>query len=159
MAALLYALGALALAAGMAGLVLPAVPGAPLMVAGVALLAWAGHFALLGWGTVAAAAVIGVAMMAVDFLAGLLGARAFGASRWAMVGSAVGVVVGLFFGLPGIVLGPALGAVAFELWKDPDLPRAARAGVGTLLGFLVGGAVKIALAFVMLGVVLLGFLT
>jgi uncharacterized protein len=83
----------------------------------------------------------------------VLGARAFGSSAWAMVGGAVGVVVGLFFGLPGIILGPALGATVFELWKDPHLGRAARAGAGALVGFLVGTVVKIALAFVMIGLV------
>jgi uncharacterized protein YqgC (DUF456 family) len=88
----------------------------------------------------------------------VLGARAFGSSRWAVVGSAVGVVVGLFFGLPGIILGPALGATAFELWKDPDLGRAARAGAGALAGFLVGTVIKVTLAFVMVGLVVIALL-
>jgi uncharacterized protein YqgC (DUF456 family) len=154
----LYALGTLALVLGLAGLVLPALPGALLMVAGVVLVAWAGHFALVGWPTVVVCALLGLAMWGVDLLAGLLGARAFGASRWAVVGSAVGVVVGLFFGLPGIVLGPAVGALAFEYYKDPDLPRAARAGAGALVGFIAGSVLKVALAFVMLGALLLALL-
>jgi uncharacterized protein YqgC (DUF456 family) len=74
------------------------------------------------------------------------------------VGSAVGLVVGLFLGLPGIVLGPAVGALAFEYAKDPNFGRAAKAGVGTLVGFVVGTAVKVALAFVLLGVVAAAYL-
>lgn len=151
----LYILGVLALVAGLAGLVLPALPGAPLLVAGVVFVAWAGHFQVIGWGTVIASAILGGLILAVDALGGVLGARAFGASRWAVIGSGVGVVVGLFFGIPGIILGPALGALAFEYWKDPSLPKAAKAGVGALVGFVVGTVAKIALAFMLLGLLAL----
>lgn len=155
MQAALYVLGVLVLVAGLAGLILPALPGAPLLVAGVVLVAWAGHFQVIGWGTVVACAILGTLIWAVDVLAGVLGARVFGASRWAVIGSAVGVVVGLFLGIPGIVLGPAIGALAFEYWKDPNLARAAKAGVGALVGFVVGTVAKVALAFVLLGLVAL----
>ena len=154
----LYVLGALALLAGLAGLVLPVLPGAPLLLGGVVLLAWAGHFTAIGWGTIAAAAVLTGLMLAVDWVAGALGARAFGASRWAMWGALCGAVVGLFFGIPGIVFGPAVGAVAFELWKDPDLPRAAKAGTGVLIGFLLGTAAKVTLGVVLVGLVALALL-
>jgi uncharacterized protein len=68
------------------------------------------------------------------------------------------VLVGLLFGLPGIVLGPALGALAFEYWKNPDLGRAARSGVGALVGFALGSAVKVALAFALVGLVVAALL-
>lgn len=158
MSILLHVLGVALLVAGVAGLVLPVVPGAILLAAGVLVLAWAGNFAVLGWGTVAFAGVVAVMMLAVDWAAGMLGAKAFGASRWAVIGSAVGLVVGLFLGLPGILLGPAVGALVFELAKDPDLGRAAKAGLGTLVGFVVGSVVKVALAFVLLGVVAAAYL-
>lgn len=154
----LYVLGGLALVAGLAGLALPVLPGAPLLFGGVVLLAWAGHFTAIGWGTIAAAAVITGLMLAVDWVAGVLGAKAFGASRWAMWGALAGALVGLFFGIPGIVFGPAVGAVAFELWKDPDLPRAAKAGTGVLVGFLLGTAVKVTLGVVLVGLVVLALL-
>jgi hypothetical protein len=154
----LYILGALALAIGFAGVVLPALPGSLLLVLGVFLLAWAGNFAVLGWPTVIAAAVIGIAIGAVDYAAGMLGAKAFGASRWAVIGSVAGLVVGLFLGLPGILLGPAVGAVALEYLKDPDFAKAARAGTGVLVGFVVGSILKVALAVVLLGLVALAFL-
>ncbi|HEY6003993.1 MAG TPA: DUF456 domain-containing protein, partial [Anaeromyxobacter sp.] len=110
MAILLYALGAAALLAGLAGVVLPALPGAPLLVLGAALVAWAEDFTRVSGWTVAACAVLGALILAADFVAGALGAKAFGASRWAVLGAGIGLLVGMFLGLPGIILGPALGA-------------------------------------------------
>ncbi len=158
MAILLYALGALSLAAGLVGIVVPAMPGAPLLLGGVVLVAWAGDFQRVGWITVAVEAGVAALIFAADYVAGALGARAFGASRWAFWGSLLGFAVGLFFGLPGMLVGPPLGAVALELWKDPDLARAARAGVGVLVGFLVGSVAKVALAFLLLGVLVVALL-
>jgi uncharacterized protein len=154
----LYLLGAVALVAGVVGLVLPGLPGSPLLVAGVVLVAWGGHFQRVGWPTIVASAILGAVILAVDWIAGVLGAKAFGASRWAVIGGGVGVLAGLPFGLPGIILGPAAGAVVFEYWKNPDFGRAMKAGLGVFVGFLVGSAVKIALAFVILGVLLVALL-
>ncbi|BDG03199.1 DUF456 domain-containing protein [Anaeromyxobacter oryzae] len=149
---LLYALGAVALVVGVAGVVLPAIPGSVLLVAGAVLVAWAGHFERVSGWTVAACGLIGLLIWVVDLAAGILGARAFGASRWAVVGAGVGVLVGLFLGLPGVILGPAVGAIVFEYVKNPDFTRAAKAGLGAFLGFVLGSAVKVALAFVLVGV-------
>jgi uncharacterized protein len=149
----LYALGAVALAVGIAGVVLPAIPGSILLVAGAVLVAWAGHFERVSGWTVAACAVIGLLIWAVDLAAGILGARAFGASKWAVIGAGVGVLAGLFLGLPGVILGPAVGAIVFEYLKNPDFGRAAKAGLGAFLGFVLGSAVKIALAFALVGIV------
>jgi hypothetical protein len=156
--ALLYVLGAVALVVGLAGIVLPGLPGSLLLVGGVFLIAWAGNFAVVGWTTVAIAAAVAIAITAVDWLAGLMGAKAFGASKWAMVGGAVGLLAGLFFGIPGVLLGPAVGAFAFELVKDPNLKQAAKSGVGALIGFVVGSVVKVAFAFFLLGVLVLAFI-
>jgi uncharacterized protein YqgC (DUF456 family) len=158
MSILLYVLGAVLLAGGVAGLVLPVLPGAVLLVAGVVALAFAGNFAAVGWGTVAFAGVMGLAITAVDWAASVLGAKAFGASKWAVLGSAMGLLAGLFLGLPGIVLGPPLGALVFEYAKDPSFERALKAGFGAFVGFLAGSVVKVTLAFVLLGVVALRLL-
>jgi uncharacterized protein YqgC (DUF456 family) len=155
MSILLYVLGAALLVGGVAGLVLPVLPGAVLLVAGVVALAFAGNFTAVGWGTVAFAGVMGLAITAVDWAASVLGAKAFGASKWAILGSAVGLVAGIFLGLPGIVLGPPLGALVFEYAKDPSFERALKAGFGAFVGFLAGSVVKVTLAFVLLGVVAL----
>lgn len=150
----LYVLGAAALVVGVAGIVLPALPGAGLLVLGAVLVGWADGFGRVSGWTVAACAGIGVAIWAVDFVAGVLGARAFGASGWAVVGAGLGLVVGLFFGLPGIVLGPAVGAIVLEYARDPNFERSLKAGAGAFVGFVLGTAVKVSLAFVLVGVLL-----
>jgi uncharacterized protein len=155
---LLYVLGAAALLAGLAGTVLPAVPGAALLVLGAALVAWAEDFTRVSGWTVAACAALGALILATDFVAGALGAKAFGASRWAVLGAGIGLFVGMFLGLPGIVLGPAVGAIALEYARDPSFERAMKAGVGAFLGFVLGTAVKVSLAFVLVGVVALALL-
>jgi len=152
---LLYLLGALALLAGIAGVVLPALPGSALLAAGALLVGWADGFTRVTGFTVGVCAVLAALIWAVDLAAGVLGARAFGASRWAVIGSGVGLLVGLFLGLPGIVFGPAIGALAFEYARDPDFERALKAGVGAFVGFVLGSAVKVALAFVLVGVLVL----
>jgi uncharacterized protein YqgC (DUF456 family) len=152
---LLYALGALVLLAGLAGVVLPGIPGAPLLFVGALLVAWAGGFQRVGWGTVTVAGALAALIAALDFVAAALGGKAFGASRWAMVGGSLGLLVGLAFGLPGILLGPAVGAFALEWLRDRDLHRSFRAGLGTAAGFLAGSAAKVVLALVLVGAVVL----
>lgn len=153
MEVLLYVLGALALLVGLAGVVLPAIPGSVLLVAGALLVAWAEGFTRVSGWTVAVCAVIGAAIWAVDFVAGVLGAKAFGASRWAVLGAGIGLLVGMFLGIPGIILGPAVGAIVLEYARDPNFERAMKAGVGAFLGFVLGTAVKVSLAFMLVGIV------
>jgi uncharacterized protein YqgC (DUF456 family) len=89
-----------------------------------------------------------------DLAAGALGAKRFGASRQAIVGAGIGALVGLFFALPGMLLGPFLGAVAGELLARRDLEQAGRAGVGAWLGLVLGIAAKLALSLSMIVVFL-----
>lgn len=148
----LWALGAVLIALGIAGMLVPAMPGPPLLFAGFVVAAWAEDFTYVGWLTLGVLALLAVLAYLVDFIAGALGARHFGASSRAAVGAAIGAVGGLFFGLPGILLGPLVGAVAGELTEHEDLKRAGRAGLGATVGFLLGTAVKMAIAFMMLGI-------
>ncbi|HET7825163.1 MAG TPA: DUF456 domain-containing protein [Anaeromyxobacter sp.] len=152
---LLYVLGAVALLVGLAGVVLPAVPGSALLAIGAALVAWAEDFRRVSGWTVAACAALAVAIWVTDLLAAALGAKAFGASRWAVIGASLGLVVGMFLGLPGIVLGPAVGAIVLEYARDPSFARAMKAGAGAFLGFVLGTAVKVSLAFAIVGLVAL----
>lgn len=154
---LLYALGLLALVAGLAGVVLPALPGSPLLLLGAVLVAWADHFTRIGWPTLAVAAVIAALIVIADHAATALGARVSGASRSAVIGATIGLFAGLFLGLPGILLGPFVGAVVGELLASRHAGRAARAGVGAVAGLIAGGVVKLALAFVFLGVLAAAF--
>ena len=148
----LYLVGLALVALGIAGLVVPALPGALFLVLGVVLIAWAEGFERIGWPTIVIAAVLAALMTIVDWVASLLGAKKMGASAWGLVGAGLGLVLGMFFGLPGILLGPPVGAFALEFAKDPEFKRAARAGAGVALGFLLGTAGKLALAAVLVGV-------
>ena len=152
---LLWLLAALLIVVGFAGLILPAVPGIPLVFAGLVLLAWAENFAFVGWITLAALGVLALLSYGVDLLATALGAKRFGASPRAVAGAALGVVAGLFFGLPGIVLGPFVGAVIGEFSRQTSARAAMQAGLGAMLGLLFGALLKIALAFTMVGVFVL----
>lgn len=152
---LLWLLATLLIVVGFAGLILPAVPGIPLVFAGLVLLAWAENFAFVGWITLAALGVLALLSYGVDLLATALGAKRFGASPRALAGAAIGVVAGLFFGLPGIVLGPFVGAVIGEFSRQASARAAVQAGVGAMLGLLFGALLKIALAFTMVGVFVL----
>lgn len=147
----LSVIGAALIVAGFVGLLVPALPGTPLVFGGILLIAWADGFARIGPLTLVAVAVLGLLSWVVDYAAGVLGARRAGASRWGMVGAFLGLVVGLFFGLPGLIVGPAVGAMLLEYAKDPDFRRATRAGAGVFVGFLLGTAVKYALAVAMVG--------
>ncbi len=153
----LYALGIALVGLGIAGLVVPALPGALFLVLGVVAIAWAEGFQRIGWPTIVAAVVLALLMTIVDFAASLLGAKKMGASAWGLAGAGLGLLVGLFFGLPGVLLGPPLGAFALEYFKDPEFKRAARAGAGVALGFLLGTVGKLALAAVMVGVLMLAY--
>jgi len=106
---LLWILAVLLAAAGLAGLVLPALPGAPLLFLGLVCAAWAEDFAKVGWGWLALIGGLAALTYPVDLAAGALGAKRFGASGRAVLGAALGGLVGLFLGLPGILLGPFVG--------------------------------------------------
>lgn len=150
----LWVLGAVLVAIGIAGMLLPALPGPPLMFAGFVIAAWAEDFKYVGYGVLAALAVMSLLAYVVDFISGALGAKHFGASPRAALGAAIGAVIGIFFGLPGILLGPFVGAVLGELTEQDDLHAAGRAGIGATVGLLLGTAAKMAIAFAMLGLFL-----
>lgn len=154
----LYLLSGILILVGLAGTVLPALPGLPLMFAGMLLAAWVGDFREISVWVVVLLGVLTVLSIVVDLLATLLGAKRVGASRWAMVGAAIGTFAGLFFGIPGLLAGPFVGAVAGELISGKEWRDASRTGFATWLGLAIGAALKLALAFAMLGIFALALL-
>ena len=138
--------------AGFAGMLLPALPGAPLLFAGLWLAAWIEDYNYVGGFTLVLLAALAVFTYIVDFIAGAFGAKRFGASKWSIVGATLGAIIGLFFGIPGVLLGPFVGAVIGELLVQRNLRAAGKAGVGASLGLIIGTAAKLALAFSMLGI-------
>lgn len=156
-APLIRLLGALLVLGGLAGTVLPALPGAPLALVGFVLAAWADDFQKVGWFTLTILACLTVVSMVVDFLATRHGARRAGASTLAVVGATIGTVVGLFFAIPGLIFGPFVGAFAGEYLARRDWRQAGKAGLGTWLGLVIGTALKVALIFAMIGIFLLSY--
>ena len=150
--AALWILSALLVFVGIAGIVLPGLPGAPLLFAGLFTAAWAEGFEYVGRWELATIGVLALLTYPVDLAAGAVGARRFGASGRAALGAALGAVAGIFFGLPGILLGPFVGAVIGELTVHRDLPQAGRAGFGATVGIALGVAGKLALGCAMLAV-------
>jgi len=150
----LLVLAFLLVAVGLLGTVLPAIPGVPLVFLGLALAAWAEGFQYVGAGTLTLLGVMALFAYGVDFAAGALGAKKFGASRLAVAGAVLGTLGGLFLGPIGLILGPFVGGAAGELYARRDLRQAGRAGLGAWLGLVIGGAAKLALVFSMLAVFL-----
>ena len=154
---ILYVLGGLLIIAGLAGVILPALPGVPIIFVGMLLVAWGDHFTHLGPIILAVLSGLMVLSVLIDLLASVLGAKRVGASRLAMIGAALGTIAGLFFGILGIVLGPFIGAVAGELAHSRHSSTAARVGVATWIGIVLGTVAKIGIAFLMLGIFIMSF--
>src|SRR5262245_54639200 len=150
--AALWFLAAALVIAGLIGLVLPAIPGAPLIFAGLLLAAWIEDFAFVGLWTISVLAVLAILTFGVDLWATMFGAKKFGASKYAVIGAVLGSIIGLFLGFPGVVFGPFIGAVVGELLAQKNLQQATRSGIGATIGLVLGVALKLALAFAMIGI-------
>lgn len=148
---LYYVLAAVLIVVGLAGVILPALPGLPLVFVGMLLAAWAGDFQQIGWVGLTALGLLTLLSVAVDFFAALVGAKRVGASRKALLGAVVGTFAGLFFGPIGLFAGPFVGALLGELWHGRQLGHATKVGFGTWLGIVLGVVLKLGLAFAMLG--------
>lgn len=146
----LFVLAAVLVVVGLAGTVLPLLPGILLIFAGLFLAAWVDDFARVGALGLTIIGVLAALSFLVDFLASLLGAQKAGASRQALVGAAIGAIVGLFFGLAGIILGPFVGAVAGEFIAKRELYQAGKVGLGTWLGLVFAAVAKVVIAFLMI---------
>jgi hypothetical protein len=151
--------------AGIAGTVLPALPGTAMVFAGIVWGAWLDGFARVPVWVVVVCAVLGALALATDYVAAAMGAKRVRASGWAIAGAAVGTVLGIFTGFVGLLFMPLAGAMLGEWWAlrgqrslaasptdhAADGKRALEVGVATWLGMMIGTAVKLALTFVMVG--------
>lgn len=139
---------------GLAGAVLPALPGTAFVLAGIVLGAWIEGFTRVGVGTLAFIAALGAFSSVLDYAAGMLGARRVGASRLALVGAAVGTVVGVFLGFVGVLFMPLVGAAIGEYVARRDERRALEVGAATGLALVAAMLAKVVIAFVMVGIFL-----
>lgn len=154
---LFYVLAVLMVVVGIIGTVLPALPGVPLVFAGLLLAAWADGFDKVGWVPLLILGLLTLLSLAVDFWATAKGAKRVGASRMAVIGAMLGMFAGLLMGPFGIFIGAFAGAVVGELLHrrsvgQDDLGAAAKIGLGTWLGIVLGIALKLALVFTMIGI-------
>lgn len=137
--------------AGMAGIFLPVLPGAPLLVIGMLIYGFFENFAHLTWQFFLGQLILMSFVFGVDYLAGIWGVKRYGGSKYAVWGSLIGALLGLFMMGPlGILLGPLLGAIAGELLARRSMDQAVRAGMGTLVGFLGGALMKLVIQTLMI---------
>jgi len=146
------------IALGVAGAVLPALPGAALVLAGAALGAWIDGFARVSGLTVGVLAALAVVSWLLDYVAGVMGAQKAGASKQALIGAALGTVVGIFMGFVGVLFMPFVGAAVGEYLARRDHGAAMKVGVATGLGLIVAMVAKLVIAFVMIGIFVVALL-
>lgn len=153
-----YVVATLLVLVGLAGTVLPVIPGTILIFAGLFIGAWADGFARVGVAGLSIIGALAVLAFVADFAASLMGAKRVGASPQALAGAAIGGGVGLFLGIPGMILGPFVGAVGGELLARGKLLHAGKVGLGTWLGLVFAAVIKVILAFMMIATFLAFYL-
>ena len=149
---LIWLIVTLLIVAGVAGLVLPVLPGPLLLLAGLWMAAWAEDYNYIGITTLIILCTLATGATLADYVAGAFGARHYGASSRSIWGAAWGALIGIFFGFPGMVLGPFIGAAIGEWLALRDVAAAGRAGWGATIGLVLGIAAKLALGISMIGV-------
>lgn len=148
---ILYIVAAILVLGGLAGSILPILPGIPMLFGGLWIASWADNYQHAGLWTLIIIAVLGIIAMTLDFVAGAFGAKRVGASQMAIWGAFFGTIVGMFFGIVGIIIGPFLGALVGELANGNSVLRSTHVSVGTWVGMLLGTLAKLVLSFMMLG--------
>jgi uncharacterized protein YqgC (DUF456 family) len=145
----LYALAIALILGGLIGTVLPTLPGIPMIFGGIWLAAALDDYQHLGVSWLIVLGLLAAFGVSMDFIAASLGAKRVGASSMAIWGASIGTFIGMFLGIPGLILGPFVGALAGELISSKSVLRSAHVGVGTWLGLLFGTLVKLVLSVVM----------
>ncbi|OQW97383.1 MAG: hypothetical protein BWK74_06405 [Desulfobacteraceae bacterium A6] len=137
---------------GVVGALLPVLPGIPLIFGGILIAAWIGDFQQISALTVVVMAILAVFGIVIDYVAAAVSAKKAGASRQGVIGAAIGTIAGVFTGLWGLLFMPLAGAAIGEFIAHKDMLRAGKIGAATWFGLLVATAVKLAVAFTMVGV-------
>ncbi|MFN9775595.1 MAG: DUF456 domain-containing protein [Burkholderiales bacterium] len=158
MGTLLWIVAIVLIVVGLAGTILPALPGAALVFAGILLAAWIDDFARISGFTVLVCGLLMMVAWGADYVSAMIGARRAGASRLAIAGAAIGTVAGVFTGFVGLLFMPLVGAAVGEWLADRNAARAAHVGISTWVGLLVGTVAKVAITFVMVGLFVLALL-
>lgn len=145
---LLLILGIVLMLFGIIGCLVPVLPGPPLSFLGIILL----HLSRFGQFTTTSLivfAAITIVVSVLDYIVPVWGTRQFGGSKYGTRGATIGLIIGIFLGPAGIIIGPLMGAVVGELLFKDDMKYALKAGFGSLLGFMTGIGLKLAASLVM----------
>lgn len=130
------------MAAGLVGCIVPGLPGTPLAYIGL-WLAQATARVDFSWQMLLVWGVVTVVVSVLDYVVPAWGTKRYGGSKYGVWGSTVGVVVGLFFGAAGVILGPLVGAITGEILSGKDFSNALKAGWGSFIGLLFGTVLKL----------------
>ena len=138
---------------GIIGIVLPVIPSLPVIWIGIFIYAIFTNFDQVTWITIFVTGVLMIIGIVVDALAGLFGARAYGASWFGVIGAMLGGIIGFFIiNLLGMFLGSFVGAFLGEFIRYRRVHHSLKAGFGTIVGFVLGVSIKIFMAFLMIGI-------
>lgn len=150
---LLWTLAVGFMAIGLAGTVVPILPGLPMIFAGAWIAAWIGSYEQIGVASLVILGILTVIGLAVDALAQALGAKKAGATKLGVIGSMIGTFVGIFTGLWGLLFMPLAGAAIGEFIDHQDAIKSGKVGIATWVGMMVGTVIKLGIAFTMVGIV------
>ena len=148
----LYGVAFLLILVGLAGTIIPALPGIPMIFAGGWLIAYMEDYQYFSWGTLIALGVLTVISIIIDWVSQTLGAQKAGATKLGLTGALIGTIVGIPFGLLGIFLFPVIGAFVGEMIGHRDMRQAGKVSWATWIGMIAGIAAKLAIAFIMIGI-------
>jgi uncharacterized protein YqgC (DUF456 family) len=154
----LYLLAALLILGGLAGAILPMLPGIPMLFGGIWLAAAVDNYQHLGKWWLLAIGLLGAVGVITDFVASTLGAKRVGATPRALWGAGAGTLLGMFFGIPGLIFGPFAGALLGELASGTSVLRSTHVGVATWLGLLFGTLLKLVISCMMIGLLAVALL-
>ena len=127
---------------GIIGCIVPGLPGTPIAYAGL-WIAQASDRIDFSWQFLLVWGIVVVIISVLDYIVPAWGTKHYGGSRWGVWGSTLGVIIGLFFGAVGVILGPLVGAILGELISGKQLNQALKAGCGSFIGILFGTILKL----------------
>lgn len=148
----LYGVAFLLILVGVAGTIVPALPGIPMIFAGAWLIGYMEDYQYFGWGTLIALGILTVISLIIDWVSQTMGAQKAGATKLGLSGAFLGTIIGIPFGLVGIFLFPVFGAFIGEMIGHRDMRKAGKVSWATWIGMIAGIAAKLAIAFIMIGI-------
>lgn len=141
-------LGIFLMILGLIGCLVPVLPGPPFSFLGLISLQVT-RFGDFSKATLITLAAIAVVVTILDYVVPIWGTKKFGGSKYGIRGATVGLIIGIFLGPIGIILGPLIGAFVGEMIFKDDITYAIKAGFGSLIGFLTGIGLKLAASLIM----------